>query len=68
MNQKSLDSEHLKKFLEIMFIELNGRMYFEEFKKLSEECTSELFVSIFDCIYNFVPCVKNFMVMRANFH
>lgn len=42
-------------------------MYFDEFVKVAHEDTSELFVSIFNCIYECVPCVKNFFLMRAKY-
>ena len=42
-------------------------MYFDEFVKLAHDVTSELFVSIFNCIYEYVPCVKNFFLMRAKY-
>ena len=45
----------------------NG-MYFDEFMKVAEGDTSELFVSIFNCIYECVPCVKNFFIMRHKYN
>ena len=42
-------------------------MYFDEFEKLCTEVTSELYVSIFDSIYQCVPCVKNFLILRHNY-
>ena len=42
-------------------------IYFDEFVKLQKEVTSELFVCIYDCIWRYVPCAKNFLIMRANY-
>lgn len=42
-------------------------MYFDEFCTLAKDVTSELFVSIYDCVYNCIPCVKNFLQMRCKF-
>ena len=42
-------------------------MYFDEFYRLALDVTSELFLCIYDCIYQFVPCVKNFLTLRKNY-
>lgn len=44
----------------------NG-LYFGEFCKLCTEVTSELYMVIFDQIYQHVPLVKTFFMMRSNF-
>jgi Ca2+-binding EF-hand superfamily protein len=67
LNQVRKDYDQIGKFVESVFSEHPGGMYFDEFVKLAEEATSELFVAVFDCIYQCVPCVKNFLLLRANF-
>jgi len=62
------DYDQISKFVDAIFSEHPGGMYFDEFVKLAKEVTSELFVVIFDCIYQCVPCVKNFLMLRANFY
>ena len=42
-------------------------MYFDEFQKLATDVTSELFACVYNCIYSYVPCVKNFLIMRDNY-
>ena len=42
-------------------------MYFDEFQKLATDVTSELFACVYNCIYQYVPCVKNFLLMRENY-
>ena len=44
-----------------------GNMYFDEFVSLTKEVTSELFFGVFDCLHNYVPCIKNFHQLKANF-
>ena len=66
--QKEEDNNQIDKFLEVMFKEYGGDgMYFDEFQKLSTEVTSELFLCVYNCIYQYVPCVKNFLMLRENF-
>jgi Ca2+-binding EF-hand superfamily protein len=45
----------------------DGGIYFDEFVQLAKEVTSELFLCIFNCIYEYVPCVKNFFLMKAKY-
>ena len=45
----------------------DGNIYFDEYVKIAKEITSELFVSVFDCIYKCIPCVKNFLILRSNY-
>ena len=42
-------------------------MYFDEFKSLATCKTSELFLAIYDCVYQYIPCVKNFLILKANY-
>lgn len=42
-------------------------LYFDEFCALTEKVTSELFLAVYDCIHQCVPCVKNFLTLRTNF-
>ena len=42
-------------------------MYFDEFCLTAKEVTSEFFISIYDCIYNYIPCAKNFLILRSNY-
>ena len=67
MNQKRTDNEQITRFVDTIFSEHPNGMYFDEFTKLAQECTSELFISIYDSIYQCIPCVKNFLIMRANY-
>jgi len=51
----------------VLFAEHTDGMYFDEFIRLAREVTSELFLCIYDCIYQYVPCVKNFLILRRNY-
>ena len=42
-------------------------MFFDEFCKYNIDVNSDLFVSIYDCIYQYIPCASNFLLMRANY-
>ena len=42
-------------------------MYFDEFVKLCQEVSSDLYTSIFDCFYNYIPCVQNFLLLKAHY-
>jgi len=42
-------------------------LYFDEFFSLATDVTSELFLSIYDCLYHNIPCVKNFLLLRRNY-
>jgi Ca2+-binding EF-hand superfamily protein len=75
LNQKSEDNEEISLLLGTLFNHQGGfgytdddGIYFDEFKKLAEEVTSELFVCIYNCIYQYIPCVKNFLVMKEKYN
>ena len=42
-------------------------MYFNEFKQLALTEASDLFLAIYDTIYQCIPCANNFLVMRENY-
>lgn len=68
MDEKRLDSDQIDDFIEVLFSGFEDEeIYFDEFVKLAKEVTSELFVCVYDCIYRYIPCVKNFLIMRANY-
>jgi hypothetical protein len=68
LSQKDADNNQINRLLEEMFKEYRDRsMYFDEFKTLATEVTSELFVCIYYCIYQYIPCVKNFLILRENY-
>ena len=68
LRQKDEDNDQINKLLEVLFKETyNDGMYFDEFQKLASEVTSELFACVYNCIYSYVPCVKNFLIMRENY-
>jgi len=55
-------------FIDVLFSGFDDEeIYFDEFVRLSKEVTSELFVCVYDCIYQYIPCAKNFLIMRANY-
>ena len=66
--QKDEDNKQINQLLEVLFKEYgDDGMYFDEFQKLAKEVTSELFLCVYNCIYQYVPCVKNFLIMRENY-
>ena len=68
MTRKEEDNEQINRFLEVLFSQYkDGCMYFDEFIKLAMDVTSELFTCIYNCIYKYVPCVKNFLILRDNY-
>ena len=42
-------------------------MYFDEFVQLTEEVTSEFMFAILDTLYQYVPCIQNFCMLKANY-
>jgi hypothetical protein len=42
-------------------------MYFDEFCTFTKDVSCDLYMSIIDQFYQFVPCARQFLVMRANF-
>lgn len=62
------DEESINKFLGNLFVDqFSEGIYFDEFCALATQVTSELFLAVYDCIYQYIPCVKNFCIMRAHF-
>ena len=68
-----LQKAKLKDFAEIdmvvsgIFEEYKIGMYFEEFCSFTQEVCSDLYLAVFDSLFQYVPCVKNFMILRANY-
>ena len=60
------DFDQITKLTDLLFEHHSQGMYFDEFCKLCTEVTCELYMCIFDQIYQHVPCVKNFFTMRAH--
>lgn len=67
VNQKFEDQKQVSKICELIFEYHPNGIYFNEFCRLCREVTCELYFPIFDQIYQNVPCVKNFFVMRAHY-
>lgn len=66
--QVERDHEQINIIVDVLFKRYpEGNMYFDEFVALTKEVTSELFFGIFDCLHNYVPCIKNFHQLKANF-
>lgn len=42
-------------------------MYFDEFVQLTEEVTSEFMFAILDTLYQYVPCIQNYCMLKANY-
>lgn len=66
-NSKKRDESQISVLVKAIFSEFPEGLYFDEFERLTLEVTSELFLSVYDCIYQHIPCVKNFLLMRFNF-
>ena len=43
-------------------------IYFEEFCCINIQVCSDLYMAVFDCIYNCVPCVKNAFALKTNYY
>ena len=56
------DGKEIDLLLDVLFKEYgeDEGMYFDEFKLLAEEVTSELFVCVYNCIYQYIPCIRTF--------
>ena len=67
MAQKGDDSLEIQQLVEKIFDEFKEGLYFKEFAELTKRVSSELYFSIFDMIYQFVPCAKSFFLMRRNY-
>lgn len=42
-------------------------MYFDEFKEVTMNHTSELFLAIFDSAFQFIPCAKSYLVLKTHY-
>ena len=51
INMKNEDNQQIDDLIETLFQELDEDIFFDEFKTIAQEVTSELFVCIYDCIY-----------------
>ena len=67
MRKQEEDNKQIDTLMNVLEKNYEEGMYFDEFVKVAHEDTSELFVSIFNCIYECVPCVKNFFLMRSQY-
>lgn len=67
LKRQEIDNEQIDTLMSVLEKNYEDGMYFDEFIKVAKDDTSELFVSIFNCIYECVPCVKNFFIMRAKY-
>ncbi len=67
MDLKKGSSQQIREFIEILFGQYKGGLYFRDFVQLATNYTGELFLSIFDCIHQYVPCVKNIFLLRKNY-
>ena len=57
LSAKRKDVDELNFIIDTIFEKYPNGMFFDEFTQFCEEVTSELFVTIFDPLYQFVPCV-----------
>lgn len=64
---KREDNQDITFLIDDLFKDYSDGMYFDEFKSLATCKTSELFLAIYDCIYQYIPCVKNFLILKANY-
>ena len=53
--------------IDTIFEKYPNGMFFDEFTQFCKEISSELFVAIFDPLYEYVPCIQNYMILRANY-
>ena len=67
LEEKQKDWDQIEAIADAIFKEYPDGMYFDEFVQFNEKVSSELFYPIFDCLYDLVPCVQNYFVLKANF-
>ena len=67
---KNLDTDEINHLVECIYDNLNGEesIFFEEFMQISKEVTSELYVAIYDTLFSCIPLIKNFNILRCNYH
>jgi|TARA_B110000285_G_scaffold233786_1_gene308655 hypothetical protein len=73
LNLKNDDNEEIDILLNTIYKEFDRKnegdgMYFDEFMRLAEDVTSELFICVYNCIYQYIPCAKNFLIMKENYN
>ena len=61
------DSEKIEKYLEDVIGQFSDGMYFDEFINLAHNVGCDLFFCIYHCVYQYIPCAQNFLMLRANF-
>ena len=65
---KQQDTDEISQFSKALFSHfVDGNIYFDEYVRITKEITSELHVSVYDCFYKCVPCIKNFLLLRSNY-
>lgn len=68
LKEKETDALQIDRLVQTVFDFHHGGMYFDEFCLIAKTVTSEFFIAIYDCIYNYVPCAKNFLILRSHFN
>lgn len=64
---KKYDEMQTELIVDTIFELYPDGMYFDEFVEFAEEVSCEFVYCIYDSFYHFIPCVQNFLVMRANY-
>ena len=67
MNQRNEDQSNINEFVDVLFSHYPDGIYFDEFVDIAKHVASDLFSCIYDCFYRCVPCVQNFLLMKAHF-
>jgi hypothetical protein len=67
LQQKWLDGRQIDLISETVFSEYPDGMYFDEFVQFAEEVSSEFVLAVFDSLYQYVPCVKNFLLLKNSY-
>lgn len=67
VNMKKYDEMQTELIVDSVFELYPEGMYFDEFIEFAEEVSCEFVYCIYDSFYHFIPCVQNFLVMRANY-
>lgn len=64
---KKYDEMQTELIVDTIFELYPDGMYFDEFVEFAEEVSCEFVYCVFDSFYHYIPCVQNFLVMRANY-
>ena len=67
LKNKNEDVDQIDLITEKIFSMYPNGIYFNEFAELAERGTSEFVFSIFDTLYQCIPCLQNHLIMRANY-